>query len=166
MSFLEFAWLLSWPGIVLLFLLGVAFEHFEIRIFTLACLGAFGFALYRQINPDLRSAIISLILYIPIGLAWSVYRYHRFLKDLVKKSIKNPNPYEYHHDASPKSMIPTIVSWIITWPISLIENFSKDFIDFLTMFVTRAFGNLFGKMYNSAMSEIKASTKASTDGKI
>lgn len=148
--------LLSWPALVILVILGILAEHNAGRgwavFFSLVSMAvAFFF-----FSVSLVSLAIYAVGYIVIGLVWSFYRYKRHASDIVEKH-KNLSLQEKEmalRRLHPKAMLPTITAWILVWPFSLIENFVGDIINGIQALVTKFFRGIYHRIYDSAVAAL------------
>jgi hypothetical protein len=147
-------YLLTWPGIIGLCFLGIIFEHTNHRGFAVfaalvALVSAFFF-----FHIDFQTLAYATISYIAVGLAWSVYRYRRFIRTeverLKRENYSTDTLKRYVAAAHPLQMVDTIVAWIIIWPFSVIEHAISDILDTVQLLVTRVFRSVYIRIYEAA----------------
>lgn len=148
--------LLAWPTLVILFLLGTIFEFKESNgcaLFTgliLAVISYFYFSI-----PFILIMKWS-ILYLVIGILWSIWRYKRHADKIVEK-YKNESDYN-KKDAlrylRPSEMLSKITSWILVWPFSMLENVIGDLIKFVETLVLKVFKNVYNRIYDAAVKRL------------
>ena len=150
------AWLLSWPVLVLLVLLGAIFESNGARgwsVFTGLVVAAVS---YFYFHVSFFTILLITGLYLVIGVAWSFYRYKRHVSEVVEENrnadvkTKQRVLLEIH----PKAMLVPITRWILIWPFSLIENFVGDFIVLVQQLVTKVFKGIYHRIYDLAVAEL------------
>lgn len=147
-------WLFTWPGLVILAVLGVIFEHTDWRGFAVLALGIVGAGLYYTFKPDLAVAAMYAGGYLAIGLVWSVWRYKRAVDAFVEKCKEYESHKQYAYKLKPTEMWPTITAWVIVWPFSAVENLLADVIDAIERIIQTVFRGVFVKIYKSAMDKI------------
>lgn len=151
-------WFLSWPALIGLCVVGILFEHNEVRggaVFTAIVAGITAFFFFSVPLLDLA---IYAALYMVIGFVWSFWRYRRFVAAKVayiKENISDKERRKQKADElAPKNHIDTIVCWVIVWPFSAIENLTSDLIDGVTTLVKTTFKAIYNKIYTSAVSDL------------
>lgn len=76
-----------------------------------------------------QSLAIGVLVYVVVGVLWSVFRWFRYVKDLTNKYKKNPSEsalstLKYALDVSDNKS--RITAWIAYWPWSLLWNIIGD----------------------------------------
>lgn len=151
------AWLLTWPAIIALVILGILFEHNGARgwaVFTAVVSMAVAYFFF---NVSLATIAIGTVGYIVIGLFWSFWRYKRHAEKVVELNRKESS-YEKERALArlhPKAMLGTITAWILIWPFSMVENIVGDIITAIQLLVTKFFRGVYHKVYDSAVSSLK-----------
>lgn len=87
-----------------------------------------------------------IVLYIPIGIAWSIRRFNLYCNEKVKNYSKN----DYHdliYYIKPSNNIDKIVSWIIVWPFSLIDTTIGNIIYELEKLVKEKLYKIYDNIY-------------------
>lgn len=151
------AYLLTWPTLVGILLLGIVFEHKGARgwaVFT----GIVAMAVsYFYFEVTLQAILYWALAYLAIGLVWSFWRYNVYAKETVKwiKTLQVPDKFsesyrQTHIDnLAPSKNLDRITAWIIIWPFSAIENILGDVINAIQSLVTRVFKGVYSKIYLS-----------------
>ena len=149
--------LLTWPALIVLVILGILFEHNGARgwaVFTALAVAAISYFFF---NISLTTILIGAVAYIAIGLVWSFWRYKRHA-DMVVETYRNSDPSVKQLALSqlhPKVMLGTITAWIMIWPFSMVENLIGDFINGIQLLVTKFFRAVYHRVYDSAVSALK-----------
>jgi len=144
------AYVLSWPALVLLFIVGIYFEHTGSRKSALAAgIGVMAIS-YFYFDVELKDIAVAALGYLVIGVIWSFIRYRKYVKtqvEFIKTSVQEKNKREYALRLAPSNNLDRISSWIIVWPISLIENLLGDIIEAIQGLITRVFKGVYYKIY-------------------
>jgi hypothetical protein len=149
--------LLTWPALIVLVVLGILFEHNGARGWAVFSALATAAVSYFFFSVPLMTIALGAVGYVVIGLIWSFWRYKRHAAKVVE---------EYRNESSdkkqwalaklhPKAMLSTITAWIMIWPFSLVENLIGDIINTIQMLVTKFFRGVYHKVYDSAVSALK-----------
>ena len=78
-------WLFTWPGLAILAVLGVVFEHVDWRGLAVLALGIVGSGLYYTFSPSLTDAAMVAGGYFVVGVLWSIWRYKLAVDAFVEK---------------------------------------------------------------------------------
>jgi uncharacterized membrane protein len=150
--------MLTWPALIALLVLGILFEHNGARGFAVFTTLVTMAVAYFFFSIPLMTVLLGAVAYVAIGLVWSFYRYKRHASYVVEKnknegqSTKERALKELH----PKAMLPTITAWILVWPFSLVENFVGDIITGIQTLVQKIFRGIYHRIYDSAVAALKA----------
>lgn len=160
-----FAGSILWPiALVAFVLLGILAEHGEARGWAVFfAIGAF-VAIY-VLQPGIAPGTLAVyaVIYLGIGIVWSVYRYWRWVRSQV--AYINSRAYD-HTDygiQSKKSAIErlhfskkldTMAAWVIVWPFSMLENVAGDLIDTIKSLFGNVFKQLLQAIYNAATKDL------------
>ena len=162
MAFLELAaiaWFFTWPGILLLVILGIVFEHVNWRAMSFLIVVISGVILYKIYSPPAMHTLYYALAYIPLGMVWATYRYHRHLKAFVER-CKNGSWELFQVKAyDPLKMWPTITHWVVIWPFSLVEHSVSGLLDIISSTCKKILGGIYTKMYKSALKQIEDDIK-------
>lgn len=151
------AYVLAWPTLVGILLLGIVFEHKGARgwaVFT----GIVAMAVsYFYFEVTLSQILYLAIAYIVIGLVWSFWRYNVHAKTTVAwiKTLQVPDKFSEVYrqtqidNLAPSKNLDRITAWIIIWPFSAVENILGDLINAIQSLVTRVFKGVYSRIYNS-----------------
>ena len=124
-------WFLVGSGILLAWS-----THYEWEIFSLIILALFIGSTYLIFQLSISTIIISALLYIPIGIGWSMYRWKRYCSYVLTDLKKNGTQYKYNSKTlDPTENISKIVHWIFVWPFSALDNLVGDVIDSVYKFI-------------------------------
>lgn len=151
---LEFVagFMLSWPALVVLFVLGVLFEHADMRGLAVLVGITSAVVAYVFFSVPVTTVIYYSIAYTVVGLCWSFYRYKRYVDERIESnknasSITKATVLSRMH---PKAMLSTIVAWVMIWPFSMVDNFTSDLIDGIKYLVSSTFNKVYLSIYKSA----------------
>lgn len=145
-------WLLTWPALIGLIILGVIFEHNEAHnasAFTLLVAAAVSYFFF---SVSLTTIAIGAVGYVVIGLFWSFWRYKRHAQKVVEKNQhESEGVKKYALEAlHPSAMLGTITYWVMVWPFSFISSVSSDLINLVQTLITKFFRGVYHRIYNSA----------------
>jgi hypothetical protein len=156
-------YVLTWYGTLAFILLGIFAERNE-SFWSVLCLAIVASIVYTMASPSITIGMLALgvIGYLILGLAWSFWRYRKFVnKQVIKinetfhRFYSNHNYPEYFDrevkQLHPSNQVNHIVAWILAWPFSLIESGIGDLIDFAKSLVTTVFRSVYAKIYDSAI---------------
>ena len=149
--------LLTWPALIGLVLLGILFEHNGARGWAVSTALAVAGIAYFFFAVPLLTILIGAVAYVLIGLFWSVWRYKRHVTSTVAKHVESSDIEKnvVLRNLHPKAMLPTITAWILIWPFSFIENIASDLINGIEALVSKFFRGIYHKIYNSAVAALK-----------
>lgn len=118
-----------------------------------------GVSLYGMFNIDVETLGYMAILWLPIGIAWSLWRFKRYTRYIMLKSdMKSMNNSELNRlkdRISPSGNISRIVGWIIAWPFSLIENIFSDLFTLISEIVRTHLIGLYNQIVRGYLGEIE-----------
>lgn len=149
--------LLTWPALIALIVLGVLFEHNGARGWAVFTALAVMVASYFFFNVSLLMIGVGAVAYIGIGLVWSWYRYKRHATNVVA-AHRDATPSQKERALAalhPKAMLSTITAWIMIWPFSMVENVIGDIINTIQLLVTKFFRGVYHRIYDAAVSALK-----------
>jgi hypothetical protein len=146
------AYLLTWPALVAVLLLGIAFEHTGNRKSAVfAGLVAMGISYFYFAIP-LSTIWGYLVAYFVIGVVWSFWRYKLYVGLMAKALGARTWKTQADKDRAIDELLPSnnlerITSWIIVWPFSVIENVLGDIITMIQGLVTKVFKGVYYKIF-------------------
>lgn len=156
------AYLLTWPALIAVLLIGIIFEHKGARgwaVFT----GIVAMAIsYFFFEVSLETIGICAVAYLVIGVIWSFWRYNVHVADSVKY-IRGLSPSKWSEEyrrttienLAPTKNLDRITAWIIIWPFSAVENVLGDIISAIQVLVTKVFKGVYHKIYLSHVQGIQ-----------
>lgn len=157
------AYIISWPALAILFVLGVIFEHKR----------SHGWAVFTGIIAVVVSYFyldVALIViakwaaaYVAVGLVWSFWRYHKHVAEAVEE-IKEGGFSDHYiqsriENLAPSKNIDLITAWIVIWPFSAVENVLGDILNVIQALVTKVFRSVYSKIYTSHIESLKDLSK-------
>jgi hypothetical protein len=157
-------WLLMAIASVI-FISSIENDHYTFPSIILALIGIAYWKPLMSLALDWRGIVACIIGYVVIGMAWSVYRWFRYVKVKIDK-YKDEYPDApvdggryTHYDTLENSVEVSnnkarITSWIIYWPWSLIWNITGDFFTMVYESMTSIYTNISKKYLDNLKSEI------------
>jgi hypothetical protein len=152
------AYLLTWPALIGLVLVGTVFEYNEARgwaVFTglLALATAYFF-----FEVPFVDVVIYALAYLAIGFVWSFWRYKRYVTTEAEKIRNSSSSTEikrmYAERLKPADHLDTITAWIFIWPFSFLESIAGDLIDLVQTLVRRVFRGVYHKLYTLTVQDL------------
>ena len=151
-------YLLTWPALVVLFLFGTLFEYNGARgwaVFT----GLIAIAVsFFYFDVPMQTIAIYAAGYFGLGLAWSIWRYKRFVDERseeIRKSSNSPRMKGiYAEQLRPTNNLDTIAAWILIWPFSFVERVAGDLINAVQTLITKVFKGVYNKIFNAAVGDL------------
>jgi hypothetical protein len=149
-------YLLTWPALVGLCVLGIWCEHSESRGFAVFWALVAGASAFFYFNVPLADIGFYALGYLVTGVLWSFYRYKRFITAKAEEYAGMKTDWmdlgiqRFH----PSKMLDTITAWIIIWPFSLVENLCGDIINGIETLVKRVFKGVYNRIYEAAVADM------------
>lgn len=102
----------------------------------------------------------SLAAYIPIGLAWSMFRWKRYVSFKVKEYNEDADKSDIKHarlleKIQPSANVSRIVHWVLIWPFSILDNLIGDIIEYVTQLVNKHLIGIYRRITLSAVDKIE-----------
>jgi uncharacterized membrane protein len=135
--FLALAWyqmmgMIAFP--VIFFILVFNDELTRSLIFLTLSVGSLHYFAFIDLKSlDLVVCFYSVIIYLILGCAWSLFKYKQKAEEIAKSCRRYPNNTKEDVIKSIKNNISNsqIVNWIVFFPVSIIKFFLSDFVDYL-----------------------------------
>jgi hypothetical protein len=151
-------YLLSWPALIIMLVLGVLFEYNESRGFAVFTGLAAMVTSYFFFAIPASTIAYYAVGYVVVGVVWSFWRYRRFVQakvtEIKESSYKSADSKRYAEDLHPSKHLDTITAWILIWPFSAIESVAGDVINFIQTLVQKVFKGVYYKIYTSLTSDL------------
>jgi hypothetical protein len=161
-------YILSWPFLVVLFILGVVFEHTESHKGAVLTGVAAALVSYYYFDVELVKILEWAVAYVLIGVVWSFWRYRSFVvresekirknrSELFGRGIDKYYTYDAERDVarlSPGENLGLITTWILIWPFSMAEHFLSDILSMINSLVTKVFRGIYAKIYTSYVEDL------------
>lgn len=152
-------WMVSWTGIAFLFVFCAYAMHesFDKLAAFFGILLAHAAYNLLGFNPTIIDIAGLGVVYLGIGVAWSIYRYRQLVFKLASYITPSTSSYTRKtvmDDMSFTQNLGSIVTWILIWPVSVVENVFSDLITLVRSLVTGFFKNCYLKMYNDAVKSV------------
>lgn len=144
-------YLLSWPALATILVLGVLAEHYSCTKWAVFLAILAGVVAYTMFGVPLINLVIIAVAYFITGVIWSFWRYTRFVKAGVKTLVFSSQSEKERkiNELSPKRNVGTIVRWVLVWPLSLVSSVVGDIITFAQKLVTETFKKVYASIFNS-----------------
>jgi hypothetical protein len=128
---------------------------------------------FHIFSLDLKTFLMYLVAYIPVGVGWSFYRWKRFCNKEVDEYNERKADHGHEQGGSqlaewedrnfrslenklaPSNNITRLVQWIIVWPFSVIDNVLGDIYDMIVQLVKKHLINLYTKISSNALSKVQ-----------
>lgn len=146
----------SWWWLWALLFTIMVFEHNDLEGWGIFGLILLVITFYIILDINTKYLIISGILYIPLGVAWSIYRWKRHCSSVMEDYDINVKLSGCELDSYQKSgfidrlkasnNVTKIVNWVIVWPFSLLDNLIGDIIDFVTQVIKKHLIGIYNKI--------------------
>lgn len=153
-------YVLTWPALGFLIAWAIYAEHCDSTgwaVFVSIIAGAIAFCMF---DIPVKTLLYGVLAYAVIGIAWSFWRYKRYVEVRVAEIKQQNHPDDGFSKKralerlSPQEMSSTIVSWIVIWPVSLIENLVSDIITSLEKLVRGWLNKIYTSIYSSATKDL------------
>ena len=134
--------------------------HYDHEGWSLFFLILLGLASYFAFSMPAIYIFYSALAYIPIGIAWAIFKWDRYCKkciEIEKKSDRKTREWGYtsiQKELDPKMQIWRISNWIIAWPFSAIGTVFSGIIDAIEDFVERYIIGIFSTISNKYLSNL------------
>jgi hypothetical protein len=151
-------YLLTWPALLGLVILGVVFEHRDHRGWAVFAGIVSMVVSYFYFDVPLTLLAEIAAAYIAIGFIWSFWRYKRFVRqgiEELKECWTDPREVATRAERfKPGKHVDTISCWVIIWPLSFIGCVTGDIIDTVGELIQRFFKGVYARIYASAVQDI------------
>jgi hypothetical protein len=149
-------WMLTWPALIILLVLGVIFEANSAHNWSLFTGIAAATVAYFFFSIPLETLLVYSLGYFVVGFLWSFWRYKRYADfvatECVGRSLDaRKNAVER---LKPSRMLDKITTWVLVWPFSMVENVFSDLIKIVQTFITKFFKGIYSRIYQSAVGKI------------
>jgi len=162
-------YLLTGPSLVVLIVFSLILEFNEQHATVAFIVGVIALVSWKLFNVSHSAMLWGVVLYIPVGLFWTVWRWRIHCKESVRKanehyhtrnSSSDWSPSKFTQDGvkrllDPKQNSDKLISWVLCWPVSVVERTLGDIVHVIRIMVTEWFGSVFDKISKSAMSDLK-----------
>lgn len=139
-------WILS----AILSVVFIACIENDSRWFPTVVLVGLGLAYWKQLAAlalGWQAVLIGVIAYTIIGVAWSFFRWYRYIQQAVKQD-KNLNHGDYAISVSHNAN--RITGWIAYWPWSMLWNLTGDFFTTISERLTSVYQNISKRVVENA----------------
>lgn len=149
-------YMLNWIALSGLIILAVFFEAMECTTTALLVTAAAAFVAYLFFQVPPHHIAYGAAAYALIGVAWSMWRYKRYLQEKVTPDMLSSEM----RSLSPKAMAGHIVHWMIVWPISMASSVVGDVLVLAKTVVTKWLRSIYEGIYQGAVSSAKKDAEA------
>lgn len=149
-------YLLTWPGFIVLLIMGIIFESNEAHGFAMFTGIVAAVVAYFFFHIDPMSIILYIVGYFAMGFGWCVWRYKRHTMKVVEQ-YKDASASDRKYavaDLHPQRMLSTLTTWVLVWPFSMVENVTGDLIKLVQTTITKVFKGIFNRIYDQAVGQL------------
>lgn len=149
-------YLITWPAIVILIVLGIIFESSNSHISASFVGIVAAVSAYFFFHLDLQSLTAYIVAYFAIGFGWSVWRYRRHARTIVARHSGDSESARRYalQRLHPTAMLSTLTSWVLIWPFSMVENLAGDLVNLIQTTITRVFKSIYNRIYQAAVGDL------------
>lgn len=152
-------YMLNWYTLGIIFFIGIIAESNDAHGWSVFFGLVAATISYFVFSVSLVTIAWCLLAYVPIGIAWSIWRYKRHVSDTVER-VRDMSENDYDRVSAinqlhPSRMLSTLTTWVIAWPFSMIENVCGDFVKMIQTMITTFFKGVYHKIYNQGVAELK-----------
>ena len=151
----------GWVGILVLWLVAITAEQFDSSKFATLLFVVAIFALFSNysIPVTLASVLIGGLIYIIVGMVWSIIRYKKLVNDTLKQNATSNKVNQRYamKSIAPSHVVDRIVSWIIIWPVSMVSCLTSVVFDGIRELVTNVLSGIYKRTHESALVHIEES---------
>lgn len=147
------AYLLTWPGFIVLFLFGTYLEHVGARRFAVIVGVITLLVAYFFFGVSVGDLLVYTGIYASVGFLWSFWRYNRFVRSEVEKIDEYRLPdakLRALNVLRPMENISRITAWVVIWPFSALENLAGDLINIIQTFIKKVFRKVYESLFTQA----------------
>lgn len=159
-----FGWAVSWYGLLGLALLCLFSESTDSHYwaFLFGALLIFTGVLYTGVTLTGGQIALAAALYLPVGIAWSVFRYKREIARVVlaTKDERIGRQQEALARYAPDRMTESFVAWTMLWPVSFIENFVGDVVNTVRIAITTYFKGVYKRIWQTAYDNVESKVQS------
>lgn len=147
----------SWYVLLSLFVVALFCEHNERHGWTTFLVLLCFIGLYGFFSLTLAQVTYLVLGWVPIGLAWSMWRWKRRCNRIVQ-DFKDGRITERRaqDNLELRKHLDTVTYWVICWPVSFLEAVVGDILDLITRLVRDVFRRTYEAMSSKALAEIEA----------
>jgi hypothetical protein len=150
-------------AIVALFIFAIIFDRAEwgFLSFVLSVVLVWSASVVFGILPHISWYAVAP-LYLVTGIAWSAWRYKRFVEAEVAEFNKHTNQATASairhqlYTLAPRNNITRIAYWVLNWPINLIHMTVSDLFDVVERLVRQLAKHIYDKTFASATASLNA----------
>jgi hypothetical protein len=154
------AYILTWPTLIGLVLVGTVFEYNGARGWAVFIGLVASATAYFFFDVPFVDVLIYALIYLAIGFVWSFWRYRRFVTteaDNIRSSSFSPDMKRRSaENLRPSNHLDTITAWIFIWPFSFLESVAGDLIDIIQTLVKKVFRGVYHTLYTRAVRDLVA----------
>jgi hypothetical protein len=159
-------YLLTWPGLIALLVLGTIFEANEAHSWaTFTGIVSIAVAYFFFSIPLITLAYYA-VGYFAVGFVWSFWRYKRH-KDKIVEEYKDQSESARRSALmylDPRRMLSQLTTWVFIWPFSMVENVLGDIIKLVQTAITKFFKGIYTRIYLDAVKQLMPEVVEETSG--
>lgn len=115
---------------------------------------------YFAFGVDPKLIGYAALAYVPVGVIWSIFRYRKYTKEIVKKV--QAGDMDDHHALRLVRLSENkakITYWVAAWPMSLVGRILGDIYDAIESVVVKLFKGTYARISADAEAQIKGIKK-------
>lgn len=144
-------YLLNWMALSALVLVAVFFEALECTTTALLVTALAAVVAYLFFQVPLPHVIYGSGVYALIGVAWSLWRYRRYVREKVPEAFSESDL----RALAPGRNAGRIVHWMVVWPVSMASNLVGDVLVLAKSIVTKWLRSIYEGIYQGAVTAAK-----------
>lgn len=160
-------YLLTWPGLIALLILGTIFEANEAHGWAIFVGIVSAVVAYFFFDVSLITLAYYAAGYLAVGFVWSFWRYKRHADKIVDeyKDRSDSSKKMALADLDPRRMLNQLTTWVIVWPFSMVENVLGDVIKLVQTAITKFFKGIYTRIYMGAVGKLMPAVSEEINGK-
>ena len=162
--------ILTWPFILSAVGLGLCFEYFDWRGPTVVALIVAAVTAYVKFAVPVNHLLLYGLLYVGVGIIYSVWRYRRYVEyevsEATKRKFQSWDSYSQSKlltNLKPAENVGRISGWAVCWPFGLVVNATSDILEMVETFIKYVFNSVYEYLYNKAIGKLPIKEAAGSE---
>ena len=110
---------------------------------------------YGLLDLSVGGLIFTACAWIPVGIAWSMWRWKRHCSGVVKQfKAEKMDKWAAEGELDLSKHTGAIVYYVYAWPVSMVQMILSDLIDLIETLVVDVFKRTYSRMSESARSQL------------